>query len=96
MGGGNFDIETEESPLSIGSKIEHLNGLALKNNQPTFLISDKEESQILDGHNALKYAKYKMKEAGELMSKNTDNGQLYEFHKGQFLAFRQVVDPHYR
>jgi len=42
------------------------------------------------------YAKLRMKEASTLMSENTENGQLYEFHKGQFLAFREVIDSHYR
>ncbi|HEC63960.1 MAG TPA: hypothetical protein ENI23_01555 [bacterium] len=42
------------------------------------------------------YIKSRMEEAGKLQGENTDNGQLYEFHKGQFLAFREVLDPeHY-
>ena len=42
------------------------------------------------------YAKLRMEESGKLMHENTGNGQLYEYYKGQFLAFRQVVDPKYR
>ena len=34
-----------------------------------------------------------MKESGELMGKNTNNAQLYEFHKGQFLMARQILFP---
>ena len=39
------------------------------------------------------YIERRMKEAGDLMGKHTDNGQLYEFHKGQFLAFREILHP---
>ena len=42
------------------------------------------------------YAKQRMKESSKLMGRNTDDGQLYEFHKGQFLAFREIIDPRYR
>lgn len=39
-------IEMEENPLSLDSKIEYLNGLAVKNNEPRFLISEKEQKKI--------------------------------------------------
>ncbi len=39
------------------------------------------------------YIENRMKEAGDKMGKHTDNGQLYEFHKGQFLAFREILHP---
>ena len=44
----------------------------------------------------IEYAQEQMKISGKLMGENTDNGQLYEFHKGQFLAYRKVADPVYR
>ena len=42
------------------------------------------------------YAQEQMEISGKLMGENTDNGQLYEYHKGQFLAYRKVVDIKYR
>lgn len=48
--------------------------------------------RIIRKANALEYAKQRMEISGKLMHENTDNGQLYEFYKGQFLAFRQVID----
>jgi len=39
------------------------------------------------------YIEKQMKEAGEKMGEHTDNGQLYEFYKGQFLAFREILQP---
>lgn len=39
------------------------------------------------------YIENRMKEAGDKMGKHTDNGQLYEFYKGQFLAFREILKP---
>lgn len=43
-----------------------------------------------------KYANQRMKEASKLMSDNTGNGLLYEYHKGQFLAFREMAHLYYR
>jgi len=67
------------------------------------------KQQILDDQDTLEYTKQRMEESRKLMYESVDqlkeNGviiqkildtQLYEYHKGQFLAFRQVVDPHYR
>jgi len=34
-----------------------------------------------------------MKEAGDKMHEHTGNGQLYEFYKGRFLAFREILYP---
>lgn len=31
--------------------------------------------------------------AGKQMHESTHNGQLYEFYKGQFLAFREILYP---
>ena len=31
--------------------------------------------------------------ASKQMGENTGNGQLYEFYKGQFLAFREIMYP---
>ncbi len=43
----NFSaISEEEDPLTINSKIEYLNGLAVKNDELRFLILEKEEKQI--------------------------------------------------
>lgn len=39
------------------------------------------------------YIKRRMNEAGKLMGENTGNGSLYEYHKGQFLAFREIMYP---
>ncbi len=39
------------------------------------------------------YIKRRMKEAGDKMRENTSNGQLYEFYKGRFLAFREILYP---
>ena len=39
------------------------------------------------------YAKERMDEASKLMSANTGIGSLYEYHKGQFLAFREILHP---
>ena len=39
------------------------------------------------------YIKLRMSIAGDQMSASTSNAQLYEFYKGQFLAFREVLEP---
>ena len=39
------------------------------------------------------YIKRRMNEAGKLMGESTGNGQLYEYHKGQFLAYREILYP---
>ncbi len=39
------------------------------------------------------YIKNRMVIASKQMGENTDNGQLYEFYKGQFLAFREILQP---
>ncbi len=39
------------------------------------------------------YIKNRMAIASKQMGENTDNGQLYEFYKGQFLAFREILQP---
>ena len=39
------------------------------------------------------YIKTRMEQAGKKMGENTHNGQLYEYHKGQFLAFREILEP---
>jgi len=39
------------------------------------------------------YIQARMDEAGKKQGENTDNGQLYEFYKGQFLAFREILKP---
>ncbi len=39
------------------------------------------------------YIENRMAIAGKQMGENTDNGQLYEFYKGQFLAFREILHP---
>ena len=39
------------------------------------------------------YIKARMNEAGKKQGENTDNGQVYEFYKGQFLAFREILEP---
>ena len=62
-------LTEEENPLSIKSKIEYLNGLAVKNNESKFLISEKEEKQILDD-----YEKARKWELAEKFY--SDNGQL--------------------
>ncbi|NIU00377.1 MAG: hypothetical protein GWN01_05390, partial [Nitrosopumilaceae archaeon] len=35
----------------------------------------------------------RMKESLEKMGKNTGNSNVYEFYKGQFLAFREAMLP---
>jgi len=42
------------------------------------------------------YVEKRLKESSKKMSESTHNGQLYEFHKGQFLALREVLDKRYR
>lgn len=54
------------------------------------------KKQILNNQVTLKYAQEQMEISGKLMKENTDCFSLYEFHKGQFLAYRKVIDPHYR
>ena len=39
------------------------------------------------------YIKRRMKEAGDKMGEHTDNGQQYEYYKGRFLAFREILYP---
>ena len=39
------------------------------------------------------YIKARMAIAGTQMHESTHNGQLYEFYKGQFLAFREILEP---
>jgi len=39
------------------------------------------------------YIKTRMEEAGKKMGESTHNGPLYEYHKGQFLAFREILKP---
>jgi len=39
------------------------------------------------------YIKMRMAVASKQMGENTGNGQLYEFYKGQFLAFREILQP---
>lgn len=39
------------------------------------------------------YIEARMEEASKLMGEHTDNGQLYEFYKGRFLAFREILKP---
>jgi len=39
------------------------------------------------------YIQARMDEASKKQGENTDNGQLYEFYKGQFLAFREILKP---
>jgi len=41
-------MEIEEKPLNIKSKIEYMNGLAIKAQKPEYLINEKEEEQISD------------------------------------------------
>lgn len=50
----------------------------------------------MDDEKTRDYAQQRMEESSELMGKNTDNAQLYEYHKGQFLAFREILKPEYR
>lgn len=39
------------------------------------------------------YLERRMKEAGDKMGEHTDNGQQYEYYKGRFLAFREILFP---
>lgn len=39
------------------------------------------------------YIQARMEEASKLMGENTDNGQVYEYYKGRFLAFREILHP---
>lgn len=42
------------------------------------------------------YIERRMKESGERMSANIQSAKLYEYYKGQFLAFREILEPeHY-
>jgi len=42
------------------------------------------------------YAKRRMDEASKMMKATTNRSSTYEFNKGQFLAFREIVNPQYR
>jgi len=39
------------------------------------------------------YIQARMEEASKLMGDNTGNGQVYEYYKGRFLAFREILQP---
>lgn len=39
------------------------------------------------------YIKKRMKFASERMSASVLSARLFEFHKGQFLAFREILEP---
>ena len=39
------------------------------------------------------YIQARMEEASKLMSEHTGNGQAYEYYKGRFLAFREILKP---
>ncbi len=44
----NNGIPVEENPLTLNSKIEYLNGLAVKSIRPELLISQEEQDKILN------------------------------------------------
>lgn len=48
---------------------------------------------FLTGTATKKYIERRMKEAGDKMGENTDNGQVYEYYKGRMLAFREILHP---
>ena len=39
------------------------------------------------------YIEARMEEASKLMGEHTGNGQAYEYYKGRFLAFREILKP---
>lgn len=75
----NNGIPVEENPLTIQSKIEYLNGLAVKNNEPRYLISENEENQILNNQKFIdEYNKpYKLRVTYQVLEEKLGQIQSY-------------------
>ena len=72
-------IPVEEYPLTVKSKIEYLNGLALKSSKPEYFISEKEEQQILNNQTIvekLQHILYDLEQYDELSKTHFYNLKL--------------------
>ena len=80
----NNGISVEENPLTLNSKIEYLNGLAVKNNEPKFLISEEEQKQIFANQKFIdEYNKpYKMRVTYQELEKKLEEIKKLSFHAG--------------
>lgn len=80
----NNGISVEENPLTLNSKIEYLNGLAVKTNEPRFLISEKEQKQILNNQKFIdEYNKpYTLRVTYQELEKKLSKIKKLSFHAG--------------